>query len=297
MTAPEYISMTERSYAQLNFHSYLIPYEKEYIGKDGSHLPVVVGGVMTQLSPLQALCFVLDNSAHKALEQRKDTFISMASHELRTPLTALKMQMQLLRRRLEKQGQLQAIPAFVKVEAPILRLEHLIGALLDVSKLQAGKFEYTRESVNLSTLLQEVTEMIQQIHTTHMIVMHDTGPLMVVGDKDQLQQVVINLLSNAIKYSPAAKTVEIALSATPETAVIKVRDYGAGIPQGQREKIFERFYQISGPDSEEGKVPGLGMGLYIVEEIVKQHQGSIMVESELGKGSTFCVTLPLKQEV
>ncbi len=84
------------------------------------------------------------------------------------------------------------------------------------------------------------------------------------------------------------------LSATEETATIKVRDYGTGIAWEQREKIFERFYRVAGP--KKGMIPGLGMGLYIVEEIVKQHAGTIMVESELEKGSTFQVTLPLKKE-
>jgi PAS domain S-box-containing protein len=297
ITAPEYAAITEHVHEQLNLHEYVAPFEKEYIGKDGSHLPVLVGCIVSQLDPPQEICFVLDNSARKALEQRKDTFISMAGHELRTPLTALKMQIQLLRRRLEKQGQQQAVTTFPKVEEPIRQLERLIGELLDVSKMQAGKLEYIQESVDLSALLHEVAETMQQIHTTHTIVVHDMEHLTVVGDKDRLEQVVINLLSNAIKYSPDAKTVEIALSATPETATITVCDYGEGIPQEQREKIFERFYRVASSSSKKGMIPGLGMGLYIVEEIVKQHKGTIMVESTLGKGSTFRVTLPLKKEI
>jgi signal transduction histidine kinase len=99
------------------------------------------------------------------------------------------------------------------------------------------------------------------------------------------------LLSNAIKYSPDAQTVEMDLSASPETATIRVRDYGLGIPREQRDKIFERFYRAA--DTQRRAIPGLGMGLYIVAEIVKRHGGTITVDSEVGKGSMFQVTLPL----
>ena len=211
MTVPDYIAITEQSHEQLNLHEYVAPYEKEYIGKDGSRLPVLVGGVMTQSGPpLQSICFVLDNSARKALEQRKDTFISMASHELRTPLTALKMQMQLVRKRLGKQGQHEAAAAVSKVEEPINQLERLVRELLDVSKMRAGKLDYIQESVDLGMLVHEVVETMQQIHTTHTIVVQDnTEHFTMLGDKGRLEQVVINLLSNAIKYSPSAKTVDI----------------------------------------------------------------------------------------
>jgi PAS domain S-box-containing protein len=294
MTAPEYIAIAEQSDAQLKCFACLTPYEKEYIGKDGNRVPVVVGGVMTQQDPFQAICFVLDNSARKALEQRKDTFISMASHELRTPLTALKIQMQLLRRRLEKQGHLQVVTAFANVEKPIEQLERLIGELLDVSKMQAGKVEYLQESMDLNMIVEGVAATMQEIYPTHTIIVHPTYPLTILGDKGRLEQVIINLLSNAIKYSPDAKKVEMALRATSETAIISVRDYGVGISQEQRQKIFERFYRVAGP--KKGAALGLGIGLYIVDEIVKQHQGTISVESTLGIGSTFYVTLPLKKK-
>jgi signal transduction histidine kinase len=123
-------------------------------------------------------------------------------------------------------------------------------------------------------------------------VVRGEAPHILVGDKGRLEQVFINLLSNAIKYSPDASTVEIEASTFAEIVTIRVCDHGIGIPQEQREKIFERFYRVA--DLSQRAVPGLGMGLYIVAEIVKQHGGTITVESEGGKGSTFQVTLPLK---
>jgi signal transduction histidine kinase len=177
-----------------------------------------VGGVLFQDYPRQIVGFVLNNSARKELEQRKDDFISMASHELRNPLTILKLQTTLLHRQLARQGIQDFAPA-------------------------------------LSSM------------------------------KDQI---------NAIKYSPGAETVEMDLSASPETVTIRVRDHGLGIPREQREKIFERFYRAPGP--QQRAIPGLGMGLYIVAEIIKHHGGTIEVDSEVGKGSTFTVTLPRKRD-
>jgi signal transduction histidine kinase len=115
-----------------------------------------------------------------------------------------------------------------------------------------------------------------------------------LGDRDRLGQVFTNLLSNAIKYSPDAETVEMDLSTSEETVTIHVRDHGIGIPREQRDKIFERFYRATGPRQK--AIPGLGMGLYIVAEIVKRHGGTITVDSEVGKGSTFTMTLPLNRE-
>ncbi|GHO80125.1 hypothetical protein KSD_78960 [Ktedonobacter sp. SOSP1-85] len=104
---------------------------------------------------------------------------------------------------------------------------------------------------------------------------------------------VLNLISNAIKYSPGANTIEVDIKASEEAVTLSVHDQGIGIPQEQHEKIFERFYRAVAPHQR--AFPGLGMGLYIVAEIVKYHGGSITMESEMGKGSTFQVTLPLKR--
>ncbi|EFH82875.1 PAS domain S-box protein [Ktedonobacter racemifer] len=295
MTPPEYLARTQQAYEELATQQSIIPYEKEYVCKDGSRLPVLVGAVVLQHHPFQGIAFVLDNSARKELEQRKDDFISMASHELRNPLAALKMQTQLVRKRLERQSHHEAATALAKVEGPVKRLERLIGELLDVSKIQAGRLEYLQETVDLDALLHEVADTMQQIQTTHTIVVRGAAPRSLVGDKDRLGQIFTNLISNAIKYSPGAETVEIDMSASPETVTIRVRDYGLGIPREQRDKIFERFYRATGPKQK--AIPGLGMGLYIVAEIIKRHGGTITVESEVGKGSIFTVTLPKRRDV
>jgi PAS domain S-box-containing protein len=295
LTAPEDLARTRQAHQELATQQALTPYEKEYVCKDGSRLPVLVGGVLLQHHPSQAIAFVLDNSARKELEQRKDTFLSMASHELKTPLTSLKLQIQLVKKRLERQDLPDAAEALSHVEKPVGQLDRLIRELLDVSKIQAGRLEFLRETINLDALLHEVVETIEQMNGAHTIVVRGTPPLSLVGDKDRLEQVFINLLSNAIKYAPDAPLIEMDVSTSTETVTIRVRDHGMGIPKEQHEKIFERFYRAFDPSQR--AVPGLGTGLYIVAEIVKQHGGTITVESEVGKGPTFSVTLPLKDPI
>jgi signal transduction histidine kinase len=177
------------------------------------------------------------------------------------------------------------------------RLEQLIAELLDVSKIQAGRLEYAQERVDLDALLREITDTMQQIHPSHTLLLRgagQTGQTSLVGDPDRLGQVFTNLLSNAIKYSPGAQTVEMDLDTSEDAVTVRVRDHGLGIPREQRDKIFERFYRATDP--KQRGIPGLGMGLYIVAEIVKQHGGTITVDSEVGRGSTFTVTLPRKSE-
>lgn len=294
MTAPEYAAQTQQARKELVVPQHVTRYEKEYIGKDGSRLPVVVGAVALRLDPLQVIGFVLDNSARKELEQRKDDFISMASHELRSPLTILKLQTTLLHRQLARQGLQDFAPALSSMEVQINAITRLVEELLDVSKIQAGRLEYLQERVDLDALLQEITDTMQQTHPSHRILVHGAVQASLLGDRDRLAQVFTNLLSNAIKYSPDAETVEMDLSASPETVTIHVRDHGLGIPREQREKIFERFYRAPGP--QQRAIPGLGMGLYIVAEIIKRHGGTIVVDSAVGKGSTFTVTLPRKRD-
>lgn len=221
-----------------------------------------------------------------------DDFISIASHELKTPLTAVKLQTQLVRKRLEKHTQHEAATELSRVESPIKQLERLIAELLDVSKIQAGRLEYVQEPVDLDELVQEVIDTMQNTSSSHTILACGSAQTSLMGDQDRLRQVFTNLLSNAIKYSPEAQTVEVELSNSDEAVMIRVTDHGLGIPREQRDKIFERFYRAA--SLRQRAIPGLGMGLYIVAEIGKHHGGTIAVDSEVDRGSTFTVTLPTR---
>jgi PAS domain S-box-containing protein len=290
LTPPEQAPLFERALQEIATRGQHTPFETELICQDGSRLPVVVGSVTFQERSRQIIGFVLDNSARKELEQRKDAFISMASHELKTPLTALKLQTSLLHRQLAKQGIPASAPALARMETQINKVTRLVDELLDVSKIQAGRLEYVRETVDLDALLKEITETMQQSSPSHRIVVRGTVGTSLMGDRDRLGQVFINLISNAIKYSPGAETIEIDLSSSKDAVIIQVRDHGLGIPRELRDKIFDRFYRVTDPKQQ--AIHGLGMGLYIVAEIVKGHGGTITVDSAVGKGSTFTVTLP-----
>ena len=141
---------------------------------------------------------------------------------------------------------------------------------------------------------REVADTMQRMSPSHTIAVRGAVQTSVTGDRDRLRQVFTNLLSNAIKYSPNATTVEVELSSSEEAVTIRVQDHGLGIPREQHKKVFERFYRAAGLSYE--TIPGLGMGLYIVAEIVKGHGGIITVESDVGKGSTFTVTLPRRRD-
>ena len=234
--------------------------------------------------------YVLDITDQKILEQRKDDFINMASHELKTPLTALKTMVQMLKRRLAKQDLQEHVASANRMDSQIDTLTKLVTELLDVSKMRSGKLEYTDNLVDINELLHDLVETLQLSTPQHQIILTGQTCRPIHGDKDRLEQVFTNLLTNAIKYSPEANRVSLHIDTCKSAVIVRVRDYGIGIPKDVQKHIFERFYRVQ--RVRDNNFPGLGMGLYIVEAIVKRHGGTISVESEEGEGSTFSVTLP-----
>ncbi len=238
---------------------------------------------------------IADVSEQQALEQRKNEFISMASHELRTPVTALRGFTTILQRRLSRQGDEQALHYLSRMDRQLNKLASLINELLDLSKMQAGTLTFQEEIVDVTALIEEIVEDIQGTTTTHRILIEERADIRVVGDRDRLGQVLINLLTNAIKYSPAADKVIVRAVIDGEQARISVQDFGIGIDEAHHRQVFDRFYQVA--DSEGKTFPGLGIGLYITQEIIRRHCGKIWVESSKGKGATFSFTLPLAGDV
>jgi signal transduction histidine kinase len=233
----------------------------------------------------------LDTFVYTEPDQPREDFLGMASHELRTPLTVLKLQTQHLHKRLVRQGLYDCVAILAQMEAQIHKLERLNGDLLTISNMRTGRLEYVRERVDLNRVLHEIAEVMHQVHPTHTIVVRGAATICLVADTDRLGQVFINLLSNAIKYSPCAATVEVDIHSAAEAITISVHDHGIGIPQEQREQIFACFYRAVDPSKQ--AFSGLGIGLYMVAEIIKHYGGTITVESAMGKGSTFHVVLPL----
>ncbi|HEY1350452.1 MAG TPA: ATP-binding protein [Ktedonobacteraceae bacterium] len=228
----------------------------------------------------------------RELEKRKDEFISLASHELKTPVATLKGFTQLLLRRLKKQGNTQSLEPLDKMTAQLDKLTSLINDLLDISRIQAGKLAFREEEFDLTTLVAETIENLQQTTLTHQLLLRDRTSIGVYGDRDRIGQVLSNLLTNAVKYSPHAREVLVELMSERDRAVVSIQDFGIGIPSDQLSQIFERFYQVSDGAGNKN-LTGLGIGLYISKEIVQRHQGQLWVESCVGRGSIFRFTLPL----
>jgi PAS domain S-box-containing protein len=232
----------------------------------------------------------LDLARSKELEQKKDEFLGVASHELKTPLTSLKGYVQLLQRTLENKedhavAQLYATKTHVHIE----RLNRLISDLLDSSRIQAGKLQFSVTSFDISTLVTEAVESMQHTSQSHQIKFSPPFSQEVFADKMRLEQVLTNLISNAIKYSPKGNEVFVELSRSSNEIIVSVRDAGMGIPKEYLDKVFDRFFRVESG----GKIPGLGIGLYISAEIVRRHGGRIWAESEEGQGSVFSFSLPV----
>ncbi|HLX40865.1 MAG TPA: HAMP domain-containing sensor histidine kinase, partial [Ktedonobacteraceae bacterium] len=217
------------------------------------------------------------------------------SHELRTPITTLKMYTQILKKQQSKKSESDGglMHALARMDAQLNKLNGLISDLLNVSKIELGRLEFQEEWFDLDEVVREACEGIQQTTTKHTIRIEGSITRSVWGDKDRIGQVVTNLLTNAIKYSPQAREVlvQLQLEQDRELAVVSVRDYGIGIDDEHLSKIFTRFYRVSDP--EEKTFPGLGIGLYLSQEIIKRHNGSLTVTSEKGKGSVFSFSLPI----
>lgn len=224
----------------------------------------------------------------------RDDFISVASHELKTPVTSMKMYLQVIRRQLDKKGEKELSLAMGKIGTQVDKLTLLIQDLLNVSRIQIGRLDFHDEWFDLNGVVSDLVESIRPTTRKHSISIHGTVKKKIYGDKDRIGQVLINFLTNAIKYSPDAHKVEVWLSEDKESITVQVKDYGIGIDEKYKDKIFNRFYRVS--DSDEKTYPGLGIGLFISHEIIHRHGGKVTVESEKGKGSTFGFTLPKKKK-
>ena len=225
----------------------------------------------------------------------RDQFLSIASHELKTPLTALLGTVQLLERRLGRSGLLgeREQRSLHTITSQVGRLNRMIATLLDVSRIETGNLTIERAPLDLGELAQRVIRELQPSldrHTVEYTV--DAGELIVEGDEMRLEQVLHNLIGNAAKYSPNGGRIIVRGTRSNGMATISVSDEGIGIPSEALPHLFQRFYR--GTNVKQEGIAGMGIGLYVVNEIVRLHDGSISVESTLGQGTTFTVQLPLR---
>lgn len=225
-----------------------------------------------------------------ALETR-DLFISMAAHEFRTPLTTIIGYVQLLQTKLPEISQHVQVGRWVKeLSWEALRLTNMVNELLEVSRINAGKIQYTWREHSLKEIVGRAILDFQFTHPDHKIVFQcslNLGQDVVVGDFDKLLQVIINLLDNSAKFSQLGSEIIIRLKLKSPSLILIVKDQGKGIDKKDLPRIFERFYK-GGSNT----VEGMGIGLFLSKNIIEEHRGSIKVRSQLNKGTTVEIQLP-----
>ncbi|MEO8956226.1 MAG: ATP-binding protein [Ktedonobacteraceae bacterium] len=235
--------------------------------------------------------------AEAALQVRND-FLSSVTHDLKTPLAAIKGNIQLLQRRLRR-GEVPD-PAWLMerlavIESSTVKMTGMIEDLLDVAKLQAGQqLDLDMRPLRLVPLVRQIsTEQQETTKRHHIVILAPTEDLLVRGDLIRLDRVLTNLLNNAIKYSPKGGQITLELTQEEEQdqlwVALSIRDQGVGIPSADLPHIFEPFHRAS---NVAGHIQGTGIGLASVAQVIRQHGGSISVNSEEGQGSIFVLRLP-----
>jgi signal transduction histidine kinase len=181
-----------------------------------------------------------------------------------------------------------------RVRSNTQHLAGLINDLLDLSKIESGKIEMKSSRVSMGGLVHEVVETLRPVAGEKAVALEAIIPepsILVWADRDKINQVLMNLIGNAIKFTSAEGTITVSvLSNGKESVQVSVSDTGPGVPQGEKEKIFDKFYQIA--DLEGAKPKGTGLGLAICKSLVELHGGRIWVETEMNQGSRFSFTLP-----
>ena len=237
------------------------------------------------------------NAAQLDLERAvkmRDDFMSIVAHELRTPLNTLFLESQLRRMQLDRGNMAAFDPArldamFARDDRQIRNMVRLIEDMMDVSRIRSGTLSVRPVKIELSLLLQRVVDDLAQqaaaVGST--ITLQAPEPVDGWWDEFRIEQVAVNLLTNALRYG-SGKPVEVSLSPAPDGAHIEVRDHGIGISQEDQKRIFRQFERAGGGRSADG----LGLGLFITQQLVEAHGGSIKVYSEPGNGSVFILHLP-----
>lgn len=247
--------------------------------------------------------------ASQQTNERVDEFLSILSHELRSPLTGIKAALQLLERRLRRYAAQeketnpdierrlgQALETLAIADREVERQNRLVGDLLDISRIRAGKLDYHEAPADLTAIVHEAVEAQRLSWGTREITLalpDEATPIH--ADADRIAQVVTNLVTNALKYSPEDQPVAVKLTCEGNQARVAVRDRGPGLSAEQRQQLWERFHRVPDIQQQSGSGAGLGLGLYICRQIVEHHGGKVGVETAKGRGSTFWFTLPLRE--
>ncbi|QPH40603.1 ATP-binding protein [Pedobacter endophyticus] len=227
----------------------------------------------------------------KEEEQRKIDFVGIVSHELRSPLTSLNGYVQVLALKAKKNGDTATQSILEKTQRQVGKMRKLITGFLDIARMEAGKIHLDKTCFDMAELIGEAEQESLATVTSHTVYFAPVHHTPVFADEDKIGQVVTNFINNAVKYSPQRSTIQVTCLAVGDQIQVSVKDEGMGLAQQDQPHVFDRFYRVESEDMK--TTNGFGIGLYLCAEIIHRHEGKIWVESELGKGSTFCFSLPL----
>ena len=270
--------------------------ERNNVKKDGSLFWAsgLVYPLKDKKETHRGFTFILINhTEEKAIDKRKDDFISTATHELKTPITSMRLFAEIVEKQTAESGNLVALESVKELNVQLDRLTALMNYLLDVAKIQQGKLDLNKTSFSVNLFIEGVVLVIQNISEGRKVKFTKGKDVKIYADFERLGQVLTNLISNAIKYSPEKKEVIIKSSADKNNIIISVQDFGFGIPKAEQELIFTRFYRAN--SAVESNISGIGLGLYVAIQIIKAHHGKIWIESAENKGSTFYFSIPIKK--
>ncbi|WP_028389970.1 sensor histidine kinase [Bacillus cihuensis] len=223
--------------------------------------------------------------------EKQSQFVSDASHELKTPLTVIKSYANLLRRQGLEDKEL-ADEAIQAIHSEATRIQKMTETFLDVASLEK-EVELDLEIVDLALLCQDILKQMKKVYKREITLHFEQSPIFVVADELKIKQVIIILLDNAIKYSN--DTIDIFLEKDDVNAIVRVKDYGIGIPEEEIKNIFERFYRVDKARSRE--TGGSGLGLHIAKKIMKLHKGEIKIRSKEREGTEVELILPASLEI
>lgn len=253
------------------------------------------GGPIIRGGEVEGGVIIMRDITDRSVRLLQDEFLMLASHELRNPLTVLQSSLQLIVRRLDRHpDDLETLRYRAETAVRQTRqLGRLVGDLVDTTRLQNGKYRLEKESARLDRLVVEAIQTLQPLAAEQRIEIGVHEPVTVKADVGRLEQVVANIVQNAITNAPNTERIDVRVKRVGETAQVEIEDYGQGIPANEIPNLFKRFYQV--PRDERPSRGGLGLGLYISQQIIQAHNGRIEVESEEGKGSTFRLVLPIAE--
>ena len=262
-------------------------------------VPLVLGVSTFTLIIAGLIVYTVFLVREMGITEQQDSFLNSVTHELKTPIASIRLYLETLQTREVGDAQRKEFYRIMLQDAD--RLQHTVEQVLRAGHVRQNRKLDHRSPVDLVWLVQDCVDTARMRHNlpAGAITLADYDPntlLVVEGDVDQLRTAILNLLDNAVKYSNQPPQVAVqAVGATPDTAWVRVKDAGVGIPRAQLGRIFSRFYRFQPKGS---KVKGTGLGLYIVRSIAKAHGGRVFAESTgEGKGSTFTIELPRVKSV